>query len=60
MLYSVICGQFQDKTILPIDKLILSWWTTVQEVRTTIEDELLSGNSIYFTYDRSSFIYGIN
>jgi len=32
----------------------------VQEVRTTIKDELLSGNPIYFVYDRSNFIYGIN
>lgn len=34
--------------------------TTVQEVRTAIEDELLSGNSIYFAYDRSRFIYERN
>lgn len=36
------------------------WWTTVQEVRTAIEDELLSGNPIYFAYDRSNFIYDMN
>ncbi len=30
----------------------------MQEVRTAIESELLSGNPIYFAYDRSSFIYG--
>ena len=32
----------------------------MKEVRTAIEEELLSGNPIYFTYDRSSYIYGIN
>lgn len=30
----------------------------MQEVRTAIEDELLSGNPIYFAYDRSSLIFG--
>lgn len=30
----------------------------MQEVRTVIEDELLSGNPICFAYDRSSFIFG--
>ena len=36
-----------------------SWWTTVQEVRTAIEDDLLCGKQIYFSYNRD-FIYQMN